>query len=101
MALVSGIGIGQEWERLFPHKPTPRYVQFDCYQDQRQREPWELYPDGQVLQVGNWHYLVEVREVINSPKKPRYDGNQAFGFMVKIEDFDRRTVKTECPRGWK
>lgn len=101
LGLLSGIGLGREWEKVYPTQPIPHYVQGECWQEQRHREPWELYPDGQVLQVGNWHYLVAPRELIISKHKPRYDGGAVFESMVEIAAFDQHTVKVPCPGKWK
>lgn len=99
LGLASGFGIGREWEQLYPTQPTPRYVQDDCWVQAGRREPWEVYPDGRILHVGNWHYLIATRERINSNAK--YDGNKPYAEMVKIADFDQHTTKTVCPKGWK
>ena len=99
IGLASGIGIGRELERFYPSQPVPRYVQDDCWVENRHREPWELYPDGRILHVGNWHYLIATREGINSNAK--YDANKVYAIMVKITEFDQHTAKTVCPGKWK
>lgn len=99
IGLLSGIGLGREWEKVYPTQPTPRYVQDDCFEELRQREPWELYPDGRILHVGNWHYLVASRERIILGDK--YNGNKPYESMVNIADFDQHTAKVPCPGKWK
>ena len=101
IGLASGIGIGRELEKFYPSQPVPRYSQHDCWVENRTREPWELYPDGQVLHVGNRHYLVAPRELIISKAKPKYDGGAVFESMVEITSFDQHTAKVPCPGKWK
>src|SRR3990167_534250 len=91
IGLLAGVGIGRELEQFYPTQPVPRYVQFECWQESRIREPWELYPDGQILQVGNYHYLVAPRDLIISKAKPKYDGRAVFAHMVEIASFDQHT----------
>lgn len=99
IGLAAGVGIGREWEQIYPALPVPKYVQYDCWEDVRPREPWELYPDGRILVVGNWAYLVETREALNSNDK--YHGAKAYGSMVAIRTFDQHTRKVPCPGRWK
>jgi hypothetical protein len=99
LAAAAGGGVGLEWEKVYPTQPVPRYTQDDCWEERRTREPWELYPDGRVMGVGNWHYLVATREKINS--NDRYHGGKAYESMVEIRAFDQHTRKVPCPGKWK
>ena len=73
------------------------FVSLDCYMD-REHEPWELWPDGQVLMVGHKRYLAVSREQRNS--NDRYNGIKTYGFEIEIPIADKAWKKTECPRSW-
>lgn len=81
-----------------PPLPIPTFRAGECY-IAKNHEPWQVYPDGQVLQVGHRLYLLVSREQRNS--KDRYNGNKTYGFEIAIQDADAVYQQTECPLAWR
>ena len=74
------------------------FTSLDCYVDKK-HEPWEVFPDGQVLMVGHKRYLAVSREQRNS--NDRYFGVKTYGFEIEIPVANKAWKKTECPMAWR
>ena len=98
IAFIALISVGVYVETTTPGLFTKaNFVSGECYVD-RVHEPWELWPDGQVLMVGHKHYLAVSREQRNS--QDRYSGYKTYGFEVEIKVADKVWNKTWCPQSW-
>ena len=76
----------------------PPFNALECYVD-REHEPWEVFPDGQILQVGRERYLAVNREQRNT--NDRYSGYKVYGFEIEIPVANKVWKKTECPMAWR
>ena len=83
-------------QEALPH--IPLFTAMDCYVENRDREPWEVYPDGQVLQVGVRKYLAVNRD--QRITQDRYSGYKVYGFEMEMDAFERTYKPVMCPATW-
>ena len=94
---LMGLGLAFYLELSSQTLPVPQLRAGDCF-IHRHYEPWQVYPDGQVLKVGRRLYLMVNRTQRNS--QDRYNGNKVYGFETPIAEADRQYQRLECPQSW-